>query len=143
MNSGSFELKTFRRNIGQNWYHIVLTPRARFPVFQYRDQRELALAAFDWVCERHKIEVHTKEVMEDHVHLFVSCPPDHSIRRLISILKGGSSYYIRKHRPQLQKYPSLWGRGAMYRSVGAVSAEIIERYIEKNVWGDRFQKKLI
>ena len=142
MNSGSSQLNRFRHKVGQNWYHIVLVPRKRYPVFRQKHQRELALAAFDWVCERHHIELHTKEVMEDHVHLFVSCPPDYSVRRLIGVLKGGSSYYIRKHHPSLKKYPALWSKGGMYRSVGAVSAEVIEKYIAKNVWGDSFQTTL-
>jgi putative transposase len=81
--------------------------------------------------------------MPDHVHIFVSCPPDYSIRKLFRILKGGSSYYIRKNWPSLKKYKHLWNRGTMYRSVGNVNADTIEHYIKiSNNWSRTKQKTL-
>ena len=81
------------------------------------------------------LDLFAKEVMPDHAHLFVSCPPDYSIRRLFQILKGGSAYYIRKHYPSLKKYKHIWNRGTMYRSIGNVSTETIKKYIEQsNDW---------
>ena len=140
----SVELKRFSHSLGQNWYHLVLIPKYRYPVFAQTHQRKLAVEAFDWICERHNIELFTKEVMDDHVHLFVSCPPDCSIRRMIQLIKGGSSYYIRKNHPPLKKYKSLWSKGCMYRSVGAVNAEVVERYIKNsNHWSSANQKKLV
>ena len=56
---------------------------------------------------------------------------------------GGSSYYVRSHHPLLQRYKALWHRGRMYRSVGAVSAEVVERYINNsNHWSDASQRRL-
>ena len=144
MNSDSYDLKNFSHSVGQNWYHVVLTPRARYPVFRQKHQRTLALEAFDWICARHKIDLFEKEVMDDHVHLFISCPPSHSVRRLIQIIKGGSSYYIRSKQPSLKKYPVLWSAGYFYRSVGSVSSESIKRYItESSVWSAFKQSKLM
>lgn len=131
-NSG---IKTFAHSVGQNWYHIILVPRCRYPLFRQPLQRNLALEAFDWVCANHKISLFAKEVMDDHVHLFVDCPPSFSIRKMIQLLKGGSSYYIRKKHTPLKKYGALWSRGFMYRSVGSVSADTVKRYIEQsNIW---------
>ena len=146
MTRRSSELKRFSHSVGQNWYHVVLIPRGRYPVFEQAHQRDLALQSIDWICARHTIDLFTKEVMEDHVHLFVSCPPDYSIRKMIQIIKGGTSYYIRKHHPSLKKYKALWSKGYMYRSVGAVSAETVRRYIdESNTWTglNPKQKKLM
>lgn len=143
MNSASSEIKRFAHSIGQNWYHVVLVPKARFPVFQWRVTKDIADQAFEWICKRHKIDLFAKEVMPDHVHLFISCPPEYSIRKLFRILKGGSSYYIRKNYPSLKKYPHLWNRGTMYRSIGSVSSETVKYYIEKsNVWEKTKQRKL-
>lgn len=136
MSSGnSVELKKFSHSVGQNWYHIVLIPRARYPVFRDEYQRGLAIKAIDWICFRHKLDLFAKEVMDDHVHLFISCPPDYSIRKLIRLVKGGTSFFIRRNHPALKKYPALWSKGAMYRSVGSVSAELVKTYIEQsNHW---------
>jgi len=130
MNSVNSEIKRFRHSVGQNWYHVVITTKYRYPVFEQEHQRELVIEAIDWICLRHKIDLFTKEVMSDHVHLFVSCPPDCTIRKLVQIIKGGSSYYVRSKHTSLRRYKALWSRGFMYRSVGNVSAKIIERYIE-------------
>lgn len=130
------EIKRFSHSIGQNWYHIVLVPKGRFPIFQWENLRDIANDAIEDVCKRHSIDLFEKEVMEDHVHLFVSCPPDYSIRRLFQILKGGTSFYIRKKYPSLKKYKHLWARGTMYRSLGSVSAEAVQKYIKySNNWG--------
>src|SRR3989338_4265150 len=144
MNSVNSEIKRFSHNIGQNWYHVVLVTKKRGKIFQWEATKLIAEKSFDWICERHKIDIFTKEVMPDHVHLFVSCPPSMSIRKLFQILKGGSSYYIRREYPSLRKYPHLWNRGTMYRSIGSVSAETVRHYIKNsNNWSRTKQKTLI
>ena len=143
MDSVNSDLKRFAHSVGQNWYHVVLVPKARYPVFQWKIIKDIAEKAFDSICEKHNIDLFAKEVMPDHVHLFVSCPPDCSIRKLFQILKGGSSFYIRKAYPSLRKYPHLWNRGTMYRSIGSVSSETVQHYIEEsNKWSATKQKTL-
>ena len=136
MNRGSSRLKKFSHSAGQNWYHIVLTPRARYPIFQYRDQRDLMKSAITIVCKRHKINILAMEIMSDHAHFFLDCPPYYTIRRLVQIIKGGTSYFMRKYRPALKRYKKLWSKGYMYRTVGDASAATVKRYIEEsNKWG--------
>ena len=143
MNSVNYDLKKFAHSKGQNWYHIVLVPKGGFPVFQWKALKDIADRAFELVCKNHQIELFTKEVMPVHVHLFVSCPPDYSIRRMFQILKGGSSYFIRKEYPSLKKYKHLWNRGTMYRSIGSVNSETVKHYIEKsNQWSRTKQRRL-
>lgn len=140
-NSESSKLKSFAHKVGQNWYHVVLLPKFRNPVFKQEHQRVLMSEAIVWICDRHKIEIFAKEIMDDHVHLFISCPSRYSIDKTVSILKGGTSYYIRKKHPPLRRYATFWSRGGMFRSVGSVSSEIVKKYIEKNNW-DSSQRKL-
>lgn len=143
MNSGSSGLNKFSHSIGQNWYHVVLIPKYRYPVFRQPHQRLFAIEGIDWICKRHAIKLFTKEVMDDHIHLFISCPPDCSIRRLIQLIKGGVSYYIRQKHPPLKRYKTLWSKGYMYRSVGAINAEVVQRYIKNsNHWESAHQKTL-
>lgn len=143
MNSGSSKIKKFRHNVGQNWYHVVLVTKFRGKVFQWDITNVIAREELSNACEKHSIELYTLEVMSDHAHLFVACPPDMPIRRMLRLIKGASSYHIRRRYPSLKKYKHLWNRGAMYRSVGSVSAEVVERYIKRNDWGSIHQKKLI
>lgn len=143
MVSSSSDIKKFSDFVGQNWYHVVLVPSHRNPVFRQLHQRQLMLEALDWLCPRHSIDLFAKEVMDDHVHLFVSCPPGLPIARLIGRIKGGTSFYIRKNHPPLRKYRRFWSKGAMYRSIGSVSAEIVKHYITQTNPAQRNQTKLI
>jgi putative transposase len=143
MSSENSDIKRFPHNVGQNWYHIVLVPKGRYPIFQWEIIKKIAEKAFEWICVRHNIDLFSMEVMPDHVHLFVSCPPDYSVRRLFRIIKGGSSYYIRKEYPSLKKYKHLWNRGTMYRSIGSATAESVKLYIERsNNWHKTKQTQL-
>jgi putative transposase len=143
MDSNSASIKRFSHYVGQNWYHVVLIPKYRNPVFGQAHQRQLMLEALDWLCPRHKIDLYAKEVMDDHVHLFVSCPPGLPISRLIGRLKGGTSYFMRSRHPPLRKYREFWSRGAMYRSIGTVSADTVKRYIQESNTAMRGQKRLL
>jgi putative transposase len=145
MTSGSSELKKFSHNLGQNWYHIVLVTKMRGKIFQWKQTNVIANRAFEDVCQKHSIDLFSKEVMPDHVHLFVSCPPNYSVRKLFQVLKGASSFYIRREYPSLKKFKTLWNRGTMYRSIGNVSADSVQNYIDKsNSWANlTSQRKLI
>jgi putative transposase len=127
-------LDKFSHSLGQNWYHIVLVPKKRYAVFQWPQIKQSAEEAFELVCSRHNISIFTKEIMDNHVHLFVNCPPDFSIRKLLQILKGGTSFYIREKHPSLKKYKSFWNKGGMYRSLGSISASVVQKYIERQDW---------
>src|SRR3989338_6328408 len=132
MSSVNSELKSLSHSKGQNLYHVVLVPRARYPVFQYELTKRLCEAGIKQTCTNNKIELFTYEVMPDHVHLFISCPPRKSILKVCAIIKGGSSNYIRSKIPSLRRYPRLWSRGIFYRSVGNVSAEAVRKYIDQS-----------
>lgn len=139
MSSENFELKSLSHSKGQNWYHVIIVPRARCPVFKYELTKRLCEEGIKQTCANNKIDLFTYEVMPDHVHLFVSCPARKSILKICSMIKGGSSHYIRTKLPSLQRYPRLWSRGIFYRSVGNVSAEAIKNYIEKSK-GNQWRK---
>ena len=134
-NSNDNTLKKFSHSVGQNWFHIVLIPKKRCPVFQFEKTKLLAEEAIQLVCKNHSVEIFEFQVMKDHIHLFIDCPPNYSIRQLIRIIKGGTSYQIRRNYSALKKYPHLWSSGYMYRSISNVTADTVQKYIkESNIW---------
>jgi len=139
MNSVNNELKSFSHSKGQNWYHLILVPRARCPIFKYEATKKLCEEGIKTTCKNNKIDVFTYEVMPDHVHLFISCPPRKSILKICATIKGGTSHHVRKEMPSLQRYPRLWSKGIFYRSVGNVSAEAVQKYIETSK-GNQWKK---
>lgn len=81
-------LDKFCHSIGQNWFHIVLVTYKRGRIFQWNITNSIAHLAIEETCRKHCIEIFTKEIMDNHIHLFVNCPPQYSIRELIRIIKG-------------------------------------------------------
>jgi len=89
-------------------------------------------------------EVLALEVLPDHVHLFVSCPPPWSPADVVRRFKGRSSRLLMQEFPQLRRQywggRTLWAEGyyvgtaclQVGRQAGHVSAETIRRYIEES-----------
>jgi len=72
-------------------------------------------------------------VARDHVHLFVSIPPQVTISRFLQRLKGKSSYKLLAEYSHLRKKfwgRHLWARGYFVCSSGNVTDEVIAAYIE-------------
>ncbi|MGP0592172.1 IS200/IS605 family transposase, partial [Nitrospira sp. T9] len=73
------------------------------------------------------------EVMEDHVHIFLSVPPCYSPAQVAQRLKSISARKVFQEFPEVKQQlwgGELWNDGYFVRSVGdQVTAEVIRRYI--------------
>lgn len=76
-------------------------------------------------------EITAKEVLPDHVHLFVSANVKSKPESVVKRFKGRSSRYLRKEFPELLKMPTLWTRSYFLSTAGNVSASTIKKYIEQ------------
>ena len=86
------------------------------------------------VCSREDVDIIKGHVSKDHVHLFVSIPPQVTISRLVQKLKGKSSHKLLNEFPHLRKQywgRHFWARGYFCCSSGNVTDEIIKQYIEQ------------
>jgi len=76
-------------------------------------------------------------VAKDHVHLFVSIPPQVTISRHLQWLKGKTAHHLLAEYPHLKKQfwgRHQWARGYFCGSSGNVTDEVIAKYIaEQNV----------
>ena len=78
--------------------------------------------------------------MTDHIHLFVSAEPKVAPLAIASTIKSILTVDIFKNFEGL-KQKKFWGsglfsRGTYYGSAGAVSSEIIKKYIENQKFND-------
>ena len=88
---------------------------------------------FFQIARKYRFEIIEMQVMEDHVHLFLSMKPTHDISSVIQYLKGISSKHLREMFPELKSYGSkLWSACKFFRSVGSVKAETVEYYIKES-----------
>ena len=111
--------------------HVVWTTKYRRPALT----GEVATRVRDLIreiCGQHEVTIMKGHVAKDHVHLFVSIPPQVTISRMIQWLKGKSSYKMLGEFPHLQKQfwgRHLWARGYFCCSSGNVTDEVIAEYI--------------
>jgi len=66
----------------------------------------------------------------DHIHLLTSAYPTILIHKIMKRIKGGSSNILRREFPELLRLPSLWTHSYHVSTIGAISKENIEKYIE-------------
>ena len=99
-------------------YHLVFVPKYRKRVLQGAVAvrlKELLIQA----CEVNRWKIHELSIQADHVHLLIQCHPKDSVARVMQIIKGGSSYVLRKEFPDLQEF--LWGDN-FRNSFGAITS---------------------
>ena len=77
--------------------------------------------------------LHTQEVMPDHVHLFITAHPKWSPSQIVKIMKGGSARKLFLKFPELREKlwrGHLWNPSYYVGTVGDITKEVVERYIE-------------
>jgi putative transposase len=112
-------------------YHVVWCPKYRRKVLGEQIAARLEQIIRE-VCEEHQSEILSLEIMPDHVHLLVECDPQFGIHRLVRLIKGRSSRFLRQEFPTLKtRMPTLWTNSYFVSTVGGASLSVIKQYIEK------------
>ena len=128
-------MKDYRRGAHTQFaihLHIVWIVKYRRPSLV----GDIALRVRDIVrelCMQQDVAIMKGHVSKDHVHLFLSIPPQLTISKLLQRLKGKTSYRLFQEFPTLRKKfwgQHLWARGYFCCSSGNVTDEVIKAYIE-------------
>jgi len=126
-------LKRTSHAVYDTTYHLVGAPKYRKWILR-GDTKERVKEIFKEIALNHEFEIEALEVAMDHVHIFLSFPPRHSISKVVGMLKSISASVIFKEHPEVKK--ELWGGefwedGYFARTVGdKVTAEVIKEYIK-------------
>ena len=92
------------------------------------------------ICKTMDIEIIKGHVSKDHVHLFVSVPPYHSVSQVMKRIKGKTSRRLLSESRILAKQcwgRHLWARGYFVASSGNVTDDVIAQYIEQQAVEER------
>ncbi len=95
------------------------------------------------ICKAMDVEIIKGHVSRDHVHLFVSVPPYHSVIQVMKRIKGKTSRRLLGESRILAKQcwgRHLWTRGYFAAPSGNVTDEVIAEYIEKQSHVERAQR---
>jgi len=117
-----------RHSVSLMNFHFVWIPRRRRKVLIGEIATRLEEVIKE-VSSELSLNILAMEIMPDHVHLFVSCPPSIAADQIMFRIKGRSSRVLRKEFPHLLKMPSMWTRSYFVSTAGNVSTETIKRYI--------------
>ncbi len=110
-------------------YHIVFCPKYRRKLLVGAVKKRLEELMKD-VARDNGWEIISREVMPDHVHLFVSADPNTRPHIVVKRFKGRSSRYLRNEFPDLRKMPTLWTRSYFLSTAGNISSATVQKYIE-------------
>lgn len=119
-------------------YHFVWVPKYRKKVLS-GDVAKRLRALVREVCKANEIEILSGHISHDHVHLFVSAPPNLSASKIMQYIKGKTSRKLQMEFRHLQKAfwgRHLWARGYFVATSGNVTDEVIEEYIRLQQEGE-------
>lgn len=113
-------------------YHLVWCIKYRHKLLSGKIDTRLKEMLND-IATDNGFEILEIETDEDHVHMLISCKPQHYIPNIVKALKGNSARFMFKEFPELKK--RLWG-GHMWNpnyfisTVGDANEEQIKHYIQ-------------
>lgn len=110
------------------FYHLVWIPKYRRAVLSGMVRERLDGIIREIASEK-GLEVIGLEIMSDHIHLFVSSPPQNSPSLLVNWFKGISSR-LYNHRYGSEK-KIRWTNAYYAGTAGTVSKETIENYVRE------------
>jgi len=127
------KLKHDRTSVHGCYYHLVFVTKYRRKVITAPiEQRFKELLRL--IETQHQIVVVRCEAgNQNHIHMFVQLKPKSSVATVVKAIKGYSAKILLQEFPRLRQQVSvkhLWSPSYFVQTVGSVSAEATERYIE-------------
>ena len=112
-------------------YHVIFCTKYRRKVLTTDIEKRLKELINEKQNE-YEYNILEMEVMPDHVHLLIDTSPIIGIFTIVNKIKGYTSHELRKEfTPLRTKLPTLWTQSKFISSVGAVSLEVVKKYIEE------------
>jgi putative transposase len=110
--------------------HVVWCPTYRRRILGGRVARRLS-ELLEQVADEHGWQIVAKEVMPDHVHLFVRVCPTDAPASVVRVFKGRTARVLRQEFPHLRKHAKvLWSPSYFAASVGYLLESAVRRDIE-------------
>lgn len=112
-------------------YHVIFCPKYRRSVLTEPIAKRLKELVVEKQDE-YNYELLDIEAMPDHVHLIIDVNPKIGVYSIVGKIKGFTSHELRKEFPELvSRLPTLWTRGKFISSCGAVTLDVVKKYIEE------------
>ena len=114
-------------------YHIVWSVKYRKAVLKGGID-EILKEMFKQIAADKDFIIQAMEVMPDHIHIFASSHPKIAPSYIVKMLKGISGRWLMMRYPELKQQlwkGNLWNSSFYIETVGSVSEEAVQMYIER------------
>lgn len=123
------ETKATRHSRYHIYYHLVWIPKHRRQVLTKTVAARLKTIIQEIATDK-GVEICEMEIMPDHIHLFISAPPQYAPSLLVNWFKGISSRMY-NHRYGYKDGRIKWTNAYYVGTAGTVSKETIQKYIKE------------
>jgi putative transposase len=123
-------------------YHFVWVTKYRHKVLT-GDVKARVRELIRQTCETLEIRILKGVVSLDHVHILVSAPPSLAPSEIMRRIKGRSTTKLFEEFPKLRQRfwgRHLWARGYFCTSVGAMTDEMIQAYLEHHFEAEKDER---
>ena len=113
-------------------YHVVWATKYRHKVLEGA-MRERIREIIRQTCTELGVHIVKGVLARDHVHMFISVPPQIALSKVMQRIKGRSSRRVQMEFPELRKRywgRRFWARGYFSTTSGNVTDDIILQYLE-------------
>ena len=115
-------------------YHLILITKYRKKVFINDTIVERTKEIMRNIAADFDADIINQEFGEDHIHLMISTKPTTELTKMVNLLKGTSSRYIRKEfeneLSDILYGDSFWSDSYYIATAGNVSVDTIYKYID-------------
>lgn len=115
--------------------HLIFVIKYRKILFGYTKLNDdIKQYLFD-ASNKYEYTILEMETDEDHIHILLSYSPDVKVSAIVKELKQYSTYQMWLHHSDILqtvywKNKTLWSDGYFACSIGQVSQDVIEKYIQ-------------
>lgn len=129
-------IKKTRTNVYDFNFHLVWVTKYRASIFKDDAKRNTMKQIFQDIAEHYDIDIQEMEVMPDHIHMIISFNPKRAPSSIVKTLKGRSAREWFKQYPETKTQlwkGHLWSPSFFMSTLGDMSKDIVEKYIQNQV----------
>lgn len=125
-----------RTNVYDFNFHLVFVTKYRKHVFNSEEKRQVMKEILQSIADMYDITIQELEVMPDHIELLISFNPKYAPSSIVKTIKGRSAREWFKQYPQTKQdvwKGHLWSPSFFMSTIGDMSKDVVEQYIENQV----------
>ena len=113
-------------------YHVVWATKYRHRVLEGM-MRERIREIIRQTCDELGVHILKGVLARDHIHMYISVPPQLALSVVMQRIKGRSSRRVQMEFPALRRRywgRRFWARGYFSTTAGNVTEDVVLRYLE-------------